>query len=107
GPHRHFEDAGIHDIAADADELDAGRSVASGRLHPFDPLREDHRDEEERLDVVDDGRLRPQTAADLAGERRLVARLGALPLDRLEQRALLAADVEARTDENLQIELEI
>ena len=39
-----------------------------------------------------------------AGERRLVARLGALALHRLQQRGLLAADVAAGADEGLELE---
>ena len=56
----------------------------------------------ERLDVVHDGRLAEQ--ADLDRERRLVARLAALALDRLEERRLLAADVGAGAAPELDVE---
>ena len=62
----------------------------------------DERHVGQRLDVVDDGRLPEQ--ADLDRERRLVARLAALALDRFEERGLLAADVGAGTAPQLDVE---
>ena len=59
---------------------------------------------EERLDVVHDRRLAEE--ADLDRERRLVARLAAVALDRLEERRLLAADVRAGADAQLDVERE-
>ncbi len=56
-------------------------------------LEDDGGHVDERLDVVDDRRLAEQ--ADLDRERRLVARLAAVALDRLEERRLLAADIGA------------
>jgi hypothetical protein len=56
----------------------------------------------QRLDVVDDGRLAEQP--DLDRERRLVARLAALALDRFEQGGLLAADVGAGATPQLDVE---
>ena len=63
---------------------------------------EDQRDVGQRLDVVDHGRLAEQP--DLDRERRLVARLAALALDRLEERRLLAADVGAGAAPELDVE---
>ena len=60
------------------------------------PLAEDV---EERLDVVHHRRLAEEP--DLDRERRLVARLAAVALDRLEERRLLAADVRAGADPQL------
>jgi len=57
---------------------------------------------EEGLDVVHDGGLAEE--ADLDRERRLVARLAAVALDRLEERGLLAADVGTRADAQLDVE---
>jgi hypothetical protein len=57
---------------------------------------------EQRLDVVDHGRLAEQ--AGLHRERRLVARLAAVALDRVEERRLLAADVGARAAAQLHVE---
>ena len=79
------------------------RDVAREAEEPRRPrvAEEDVRDVDERLDVVHDGRLPEQ--ADLDGERRLVARLAAVALDRLEERRLLAADVRARADAQLDV----
>ena len=66
------------------------------------PSRHDLEHVEERLDVVDRGRLPEQ--ADLDRERRLRARLAAVALDRLEERRLLAADVCAGADPELELE---
>ena len=65
-------------------------------------LEHDERHVGQRLDVVDDGRLAEQ--ADLDRERRLVARLAALALDRFEERRLLAADVRAGAAPELDVE---
>src|SRR5581483_7276248 len=58
---------------------------------------------EERLDVVDRGRLAEEPELD--GERRLVPRLAAFALDRLEERRLLATDVRAGADPELDLEV--
>ena len=55
-------------------------------------------DVDQRLDVVHDGRCAEQ--ARLERERRLVARFAPVPLDRVEQRRLLPADVRAGTSRN-------
>ena len=60
---------------------------------------------EERLDVVDHGRLAEQPALD--GERGLVARLAPVALDRAEDRGLLAADVGACALADLDVEREV
>ena len=54
------------------------------------------------LDVVDHGRLAED--ADLAGERRLRARLAAPALERVEERRLLAADVGPGAATHLDVE---
>ena len=64
----------------------------------------DVEDVEERLDVVHDRRLAEEP--DLDRERRLVARLAAIALDRLEERRLLAAHVRAGADAQLDVERE-
>src|SRR5205085_6986923 len=56
----------------------------------------------ERLDVVHDSRLSEQSYLDR--ERRLVARLAPVPLDRLEESRLLAADIRAGADAELDVE---
>ena len=82
----------------------AGRSTASVPIRAIGraALAQDERDVDERLDVVDDGRLAEQP--DLDRERRLVARLAALALDRFEERGLLAADVRAGAAPDLDVE---
>ena len=81
----------------------SGRSSLPCRS-PRTPRRpsEDERDVDQGLDVVDDRRLAEE--ADLDRERRLVARLAALALDRLEERRLLAADVGAGAAAELDVE---
>ena len=74
--------------------LRAGRALRADRGERRAADGEDLQHVEQRLDVVDHGRLAEQAAA--RGERRLVARLAAEALDRVEQRGLLAADVGAR-----------
>src|SRR5207302_644850 len=92
--HRDLVGAGPDDVAADADELQAGRPRLALGLEPLGAAQQDGGGHHERLDVVDDRRLVPEAVG--AGEGRLVARLGPLALDRLQQRRLLAADVTAR-----------
>src|ERR671922_369433 len=81
------------------------RRVGRAELGVLEPSHgQDLEDVDERLDVVDPGRLAEQ--AHLHGERRLVPRLPALPLDRVEQRRLLAADVGAGAAAQLHVETE-
>jgi hypothetical protein len=66
--------------------------------------RDDVRQRRQRLDVVDDRRLRVETFD--RGERRLQPRHAALALERLEQRGLLAADVRAGATVHDDLEVE-
>src|SRR5581483_3272985 len=80
------------DVAGETEEPRVARVVAEhdvGHVH-------------ERLDVVHDRRLAEE--ADLYREWGLVARLAAVSLDGLEERGLLAADVGARADAQLDVE---
>ena len=65
-------------------------------------LEHDRQHVDERLDVVDHRRLPEQALDDR--ERRLVARLAAVALDRAEDRGLLAADVGAGALAQLDVE---
>ena len=56
------------------------------------------------LDVVHGSRLAEKSR--LRGERRLVARLAAVPFDRVKQRGLFAADVRTGAAANLDIEVQ-
>src|SRR5690606_33905738 len=60
---------------------------------PVDAVAEDERHARDRLDVVDRGRAPEQPVG--RGERRPQARLAPTPLERVEQRGLLATDVGA------------
>ena len=71
-------------------------------LPPLRAALQDDGDRGERLDGVHQRRLAPQPVD--AGERRLVARLAAVALHALEQRRLLAEDVAARGDEDVDVE---
>ena len=77
------------------------RAGAGARRTPRAP-DQDRQHVDQRLDVVDHGRLAEQALLD--GERRLAARLAAVPLDRVEDRGLLTADVRARAAPDLDVE---
>src|SRR6185437_8340458 len=62
----------------------------------------DLRNVRQRLDVVDDSRQTEQPS--LRGKGRLVARLAAIALDRVEDRRLFAADVRACAATDLDVE---
>ena len=65
-------------------------------------VEQDRQHVDQRLDVVDERRAAEQ--ADLDGERRLVAGLAPVALDRVEDRRLLAADVGAGAAADLDVE---
>ena len=71
---------------------------------PIDAACENLRNVDKRFNVVDNGGLLPE--ADLAGKRRLIARLGAMAFDGFDQRAFFAADVAAGADKNFEIKVE-
>ena len=100
GAHRHAVDAGPLDVPGDGEELQPDASRPSPwSCHHCAPRLDDDRHVGERLDRVHQRGPAPQ-AVD-AGERRLVARLAAVPLHALDQRRLLAEDVAARRGEHL------
>ena len=86
--------AGLVHVARHREDARAGRAVDAELGVLLAAHLHDVRHRRQRLDVVDDGRLRVE-ALD-RGERRPDARHAALALERLEQRGLLAADVRAR-----------
>ena len=94
--------AGPLDVPRDAEQLRARGALGADRRVRRAAIAQDQRDVGQRLDVVDRGRLAEQPHLDR--ERRLVARLGAAALDRLEQRGLLAGDVGAGADPELDVE---
>ena len=80
-------------MAGDAVELRPGVAGPADRREPRRAAGDDVRDAGQRLDVVHHRWLAED--ADHRRKRRLEAREAALPLDRLDQRRLLAADVGA------------
>ena len=88
--------------ARDAEQLGPRRALGTDRGVGRSALEHDRQHVDQRLDVVDHGRLAEQAALDR--ERRLVARLAAVALDRVEERRLLAADVRAGAVAQLDVE---
>src|SRR5713226_3910145 len=103
--HRDFENARARDVTANADEFQATRAAGALCDKPVDPARENLRNVDERLDVVDNCWFLPE--ADLTRERRLVARLGAVPFNGFDERAFFATDVPAGADKNFEIVVEV
>ena len=90
-PVRQLVVAGIHDVTGEREHARAGR-VLHAELRVLRAAHLEHRRHgRDRLDVVHRGRRRVE-AGDCR-ERRLRPRLAALPLERLEERRLLTADV--------------
>src|SRR5690606_14316782 len=104
GAERHLVHAGLLHGAAHAEQARAGRLRRADRGERRAALEDDVRDVGERLDVVDD--RGPAEEARLDRERRLVARLAAVPLDRVDESGLLAADVGAGALAELDVEAE-
>ena len=103
-PERELVDAGLGAVAGNAEELEAGRLLRADGFEPVRALRQDRRHPRQRLDVVDDGRLAEEAGVDR--ERRAVARLAAMPFERLDERRLFAADVGAGAHADLDVEVE-
>src|SRR5262249_17034698 len=102
GPEGDLVDAGPRHVAGKAEELGPGRRPRADRGEGLAAVEHDRQHVDERLDVVDDGRLAEEPLLDR--ERRLVAGLAAEALDRVEERRLLAADVRARAAADLDVE---
>ena len=92
-------------MAGDADELQAARAIGAGGFVPVDATSEDLRHVGESFDVVDDGGLLEESG--LAGEGRLIARLGAMAFNGFEERGFFAADIATRANKDFEIEVEI
>src|SRR5690606_6084446 len=86
----------LGDVPAQAEDLDTAALRRADRLVRVRAVAHNPRHIRQRLDVVDHGRRIVQAAALLRGERRADARLAEQPLQAVEQRAFLAADVRAR-----------
>src|SRR5581483_4100632 len=103
-PERHFHDAGVGHLAGQSEHLGAAALLGSDRRVPVAAVAHDGRDVGERLDVVDEGWLAPEPVR--RGVGWAGARRPATALDRRDQRGLLAADVGARADAQVDPELE-
>src|SRR6266478_3797076 len=101
--HGDFEYSGARHVATDADKLQTTGAPGALRGEPIDTPRENLRHVDESLDVIEHRGLLPQTG--LYGKRRLVARFGSMPLNRLHQRSFLAADVAAGADKDFEFEI--
>src|SRR5690606_34634014 len=96
--------AGLLDVPRDREDRRAARALHAEIGEPLRALADDRRNRREALRVVD--RRRPAVEAVLGRERRLEARPALLALERLEERRLLAADVRARADERVEVEVD-
>src|SRR5437879_10287804 len=85
-----------------AEEPRAGRVRRARGRERRGALAQDVEHIHQRLDIVDERGLAEQTGLD--GKRRLVPRLSPLPLYRVEERGLLAADVGAGAAAHLDVE---
>src|SRR5205807_10054245 len=99
---RNLVEARTRHVAGEAEEPGSRRPFGSRLLVRSAGVVHDLEHVEERLDVVHDSRLSEQSYLDR--ERRLVARLAPVALDRLEESRLLAADIRAGADAELDVE---
>ena len=102
--HRDLVEARLEDLSRHAEQTSAGRVLRAGRGERSAAFGDDVEHVDQRLHVVFERRLPEQ--ADLEGERRLVSRLSPLPLDGVEERGLLAANVGAGTTPHLDVDAE-
>src|SRR5208282_1524685 len=103
GAVRDFGEARVADFARQREDLGAFRLLGAERGIPFRAPQNDRLDGGPGLDVVDIGRLAPQTA--LCGERRTRHRLAAPAFNAAHQRGFLAAHKRARADADLNVEI--
>src|SRR5690348_2272317 len=96
-------DAGPGDIPAQTEELRSRRLLGAAARERRPPVEHDRRNVRQCLDVVHDGRQSEQSG--LHGKWRLVPRLAAKSLDRVEDRRFLTTDVRARSTTNLDVEM--
>ena len=104
GSHRNLDEARVVDLAGEGKNLGALGLVGADGGEPGGSSRQDDGDIREGFDVVDDGRLAPETLD--GGEWRLRDGHAAVAFDGLEKGRLFAADEGAcaQTDFNIKIE---
>ena len=102
--HRHFDEAGVGDLADEREDLRAFARRRPERREPGRPAADDRRDVGPGLDVVDDRRLAPEPPLGRVG--RALARVGPAALDRGYESGLLARDKGPGAADNLEVEIE-
>ena len=100
---RRFKEPGVLDVAGELDRHRAARLAHAEVAVEGAALLQDQRHGGKREHVVDDGRLAEQPL--VRRERRLGADDAALSLQAVEEGRLLAADIGAGADPDLQVEL--
>ena len=94
GPHRHFHQTGVLDLAHEAEDLRALAVLGSHAGVPVGPLEHDHRDIRIGLDIVEVGGAFPEAL--FHGVNILGSGPSDLPLQRSHQGGGLSADKGAR-----------
>src|SRR5262249_7015661 len=101
---RELEIGGLLDVSGDGKDHRTGRVLRTELYEPLPALAQDARHRGQALGVVDRRRRTVQTK--VGRERRLEARLAGLALERVQHRCLLAADVRARADKRVDVEVD-
>src|SRR6202521_2548665 len=104
GAHRDLVETGHADVPREAEKAGARRVGRAGRGKSCAAFAHDVQHVHQRLDIVDERGLAEEPGLDR--EWRLVARLAALSLDRVEKRGLLSADIGPRAAPDLDFEIE-
>ena len=102
---RHLDESGVADVAGEAGDSRACALLGADAREPLRAPPHDLRRVAERLDVVDVGRLAPHAVGRREG--RAEPGHGALALDRLHQRRLLARNVRFADERDLHVEREL
>ena len=98
-----FDDAGVVDVAGDAEELGALVSLTSKAGEPLPTSTANRRGNRDRFDVSDGGRAAEE--AYIGREGGLQPWLALLALDTLYERGLLSTDVRASTTVEVDVEV--
>ena len=91
------------DVTGDGEHLGPARVLDPERPEPLRPVAQDRRNGRERLGIVDGGR--PAVEPGIGGERGLEAGHPLLALERLEEPHFLPADVGARPEHAVELEV--
>ena len=102
--HGHFHQPGVVDGAGQRKELGPLALLGTDAGVPLGSVVDDLRDDDQGLDVVDVGRLAPQSA--LCGVGRSGPRLADAAFDGIQRRCLLTADEGPAPPGDLDVEIE-